>query len=67
MKKAGEASPAVEAQFSTQITIHEFWVSVNQNFQTLVDQFPVSPSSDQNNRNGHLVTNMELGMVRWNS
>ena len=43
MKKAGDESPAVEVQFSMQITIHELLGSVKLNFQTLVDHFPVTP------------------------
>jgi len=43
MKKAGDESPAVEVQFSMEITIHELLGSVKLNFQTLVDHFPVTP------------------------
>src|SRR6266704_519592 len=34
MKKAGDESPAVEAHFSTELTIHLLSASVNQNFHT---------------------------------
>jgi hypothetical protein len=33
----------------------------------LLELLPHSSSSVQNNGNGQLVTNMELGMARWNS
>jgi hypothetical protein len=44
MKKAGEESPAAEAQFYTWLMYTNCKGSVKYNFQTVVAQFPVSPA-----------------------